>query len=36
VRLTRTNPESLDLIIENYEEVKKYLGGTKYSWMTEG
>lgn len=36
VRLSRTNPESLDLIIENYDEVRKYLSGTKYSWMAEG
>lgn len=36
VRLSRTNPESLNLILENYEEVKVYLSNTRHGWMIEG
>ncbi len=35
VRLKRTNPYPLSELIENYNEVRCYLTGTKYEWMLE-
>lgn len=35
VRLSRTNPFTLQEMIENFEDVEMVLSGTKYEWMLE-
>ena len=33
VRLKRTNPDTLETMVENYEELRRVFEGTKYAWM---
>lgn len=34
VRLQRTNPDPLERIVTNYDEIRARLAGTRYEWMT--